>query len=266
MRVFPNGFGLIIGLISTFAISWIWPIGNGDMERQVSEFLSKISVFLIFLFQGLNLKLEQLKLIGSSISSLVRVHIFIFLVPLCLVLIFVFLDFMPREWLRGFVYLAILPTTISSCVVYTSFAGGNPDAALGHATLSNLFAIIWVPFAWLFLDGQSDGVLRTQWVSLASQVLPTIIYLIILPTLIGWMLRKKSKQKEFGKFNKFSKTLSFGCILILVFLSLSECILLFGHEELKTWTIELLPVVTGFLSVIQSFAGLVLECSPLTAS
>ena len=246
MRVFPNGFGLIIGLISTFAISWIWPIGNGDMERQVSEFLSKISVFLIFLFQGLNLKLEQLKLIGSSISSLVRVHIFIFLVPLCVVLIFVFLDFMPREWLRGFVYLAILPTTISSCVVYTSFAGGNPDAALGHATLSNLLAIIWVPFAWLFLDGQSDGVLRNQWVSLASQVLPTIIYLIILPTLIGWMLRKKSKQKESAKFNKFSKTLSFGCILILVFLSLSECILLFGHEELKTWTIELLPVVTGF--------------------
>ena len=112
---------------------------------------------------------------------------------------------MPREWLRGFVYLAILPTTISSCVVYTSFAGGNSDAALGHATLSNLLAIIWVPFAWLFLDGQSDGVLRIQWVSLASQVLPTIIYLIILPTLIGWMLRKKQTKRNSRSLTNFPR-------------------------------------------------------------
>ena len=69
------------------------------------------------------------------------IHGFIFWVPLFFVLFLEEINFLPAQWIDGFIFLAILPTTISSCVVYTSMSGGDSDLALGHATLSNLLAV-----------------------------------------------------------------------------------------------------------------------------
>ena len=56
-------------------------------------------------------------------------------------------------------FAAILPTTISSCVVYTSKAKGNADYSLGHATLSNLSALVIVPLLWAG-SYENSGALR----------------------------------------------------------------------------------------------------------
>ena len=48
-------------------------------------------------------------------------------------------------WAPGFLFLAILPTTISTAIVYTSVSGGDSVAATFNATLSNLLGIIAVP-------------------------------------------------------------------------------------------------------------------------
>ena len=77
-------------------------------------------------------------------------------------------------------FAAILPTTISSCVVYTSNAKGNADYSLGHATLSNLSALdsslLWAG------SYEHSGALEV--------LLPKISLLVFVPCLIGWLLSK----------------------------------------------------------------------------
>ena len=104
MRVFPNGFGLILGLLTTFVVSWIWPLSNGSQEVLFSDWCSKFAVVLIFLIQGWNLKFDRLRTLGKSSFSLLRVHGLIFFGPLLIVLLFEYLGFLPEKWIAGFLF------------------------------------------------------------------------------------------------------------------------------------------------------------------
>ena len=123
-------------------------------------------------------------------------HPFIFLVPPILVLLAYALGLAPAGWSQAILFLAILPTTISSCVVYTRLAGGDADEALGHATFSNLLAVVWVPVAWgafLSSDGESVGVTQSMGLFLGD-----LLVLMILPCLAGWWARKKLENRLVG--------------------------------------------------------------------
>jgi sodium/bile acid cotransporter 7 len=126
-------------------------------------------------------------MVYKDINRVVLVNGLIFIGPLIFVFLFYQIGFFPEYWINGFLFLAILPTTISSCVVYTTAAGGNSDVALGYATASNLLAIFWVPFAWVNLANGSGNEIGEQWISFGVHVLPQIFFLVVLPCLIGWL-------------------------------------------------------------------------------
>ena len=61
MRVFPKGQGFTFGLLGALAMAWCWPEGgvpNGPLKPEIT---TKGTVVLIFLLQGLNLPLDQLR-------------------------------------------------------------------------------------------------------------------------------------------------------------------------------------------------------------
>ena len=247
MRVFPNGFGLILGLLTTFVVSWIWPLGKGPQEVFFSDWFSKLAVVLIFLIQGWNLKFDRLRTIGKPSYSLLRVQGLIFFGPLLIVISFKYLGFLPEKWMAGFYFLAILPTTISSCVVYTALAGGNSDVALGHATLSNVLAIFWVPIGWILLSAGSVAALPTQWITFGGEVLPNLFLLVVLPCLVGYKIKKIFKTVHFRKLSSVLQMVAFSCILILVYLAMSKNIMLFGRDYFGLLIIELLPFLIAFM-------------------
>jgi len=263
MRVFPNGSGLILGLIFTFVVSWIWPTGNVEQSNQFPIYLSNISIVLIFLIQGWNLRTDQFKPSESSWVNVFKVHGLIFLGPLSIVLLFEFFSIVPDVWISGFVFLAILPTTITSCVVYTSFAGGNSDIALGHATLSNFLSIIWVPVAWVLLINQDGASLFEKWYISGKEILPSIFFLVVLPVVAGWTLKNFTKAKQTPRKVKISKFLSFGCILLLVYFAMSNSVLSIGHDDLLVYFFELLPLLLGFLffHLVFSWVGSGILCT-----
>jgi sodium/bile acid cotransporter 7 len=247
MRVFPNGFGLILGLLTTFVVSWIWPLSNGPQELLFSDWCSKFAVVLIFLIQGWNLKFNRLRMLGKSSFSLLRVHGLIFFGPLLIVILFKYIGFLPEKWMAGFYFLAILPTTISSCVVYTAIAGGNSDVALGHATLSNILAIFWVPIGWILLSAGSVASLPTQWITFGGEVLPNLLLLVVLPCIVGCKIKKTLKTVYSMKLSSISRMIAFSCILMLVYLAMSKNIMLFGREYFGSLIIELLPFLIVFI-------------------
>jgi sodium/bile acid cotransporter 7 len=247
MRVFPNGSGFLLGLLITFGLAWTVPFEDDGDLSSLSNLLSKGVIILVFCIQGWSLQIGRLKIIFLDARNLVKVQGLIFIGPLILVLLAGKYNFLPEEWFAGFLFLSILPTTISSCVVYTSLAGGDSDIALAYATLSNLLAILWVPFAWLLFGAGLEGELLDRVMETGKEVLPKIFLLILLPCLSGWLFKitfYKEKSKSIGEYLK--KGTFFG-ILVLVYLALSKAVFDIGRDELIALLLDLFPFLLAFL-------------------
>jgi sodium/bile acid cotransporter 7 len=99
------------------------------------------------------------------------------LLPLSLVL--------PNELRLGFWLLAILPTTVSSAVVFSTVSNGNTSNAIFSTVFSNLLSVLLVPaVAVAYLSVESG-------VSLSLSPLFTKLFLLIIaPLILGQLLRK----------------------------------------------------------------------------
>lgn len=83
----------------------------------------------------------------------------------------------------GFLILAALPTTITSCVILTTAAGGNPATAVVNAALGNVLGLVTVP-AWIWWS--------VRWATPGWSPLPVVMSLIqvvLMPFLLGQGLR-----------------------------------------------------------------------------
>ena len=125
MRVFPKGQGFTIGLLGALAMAWYWPAGGEPDGPLKPEITTKAAVALIFLLQGLNLPLGQLRQGLGDWRLHLFIQIFSFVLFPLATLGLVVSGMIPVPWAPGFLFLAILPTTISTAIVYTSASGGD---------------------------------------------------------------------------------------------------------------------------------------------
>ena len=117
-------------------------------------------------------------------------------------LVTVFEGYIEPDLRIGFLFLAILPTTISTAVLFSSLAGGNVGGAIFNTSLSNILGVFIVPIwsAWLLSSatGQSIPV---------GPLLAKIAMLILLPMIVGQILRPifknpaQAHKKAIGRFN-----------------------------------------------------------------
>ena len=265
MLALPRGLGFPFSLLVVCGLAWASPSLGMREGPFLPEITSLIAVFVIFLVQGWNLDLRRLRAASSRKSVALSLHPFIFLVPPMLVLLAYALGLAPAGWSQAILFLAILPTTISSCVVYTRLAGGDADEALGHATFSNMLAVVWVPVAWgafLSSDGESVGVTQSMGLFLGD-----LLVLMILPCLVGWWARKKLENRLGPLQGKCMQLVPFGCILVLAYFSFCP---LFGDrfiQDLRSEAVGLAAFICGFLvllTLLAWFAGRAVSSRPET--
>lgn len=151
------------------------------------EWTTKLGVFVIFLLQGLSLPTSEL----TAGYKPKRLHTFVLfwnyvifpvvvgllLIPLSLVL--------PSELRLGFWLLSILPTTVSSAVVFSTVSGGNTSNAIFATVFSNLLSVILVPtvaVAYLAVEAEANVPL--------APLFTKLFMLIVLPLIIGQLVRK----------------------------------------------------------------------------
>jgi solute carrier family 10 (sodium/bile acid cotransporter), member 7 len=231
MRVFPQGSGLSVALFAVFIAAWIAPAFGLQDGPLFPEKLSSVAVFVIFLIQGWKLNSERLKEAFADLRTLFFLHSFIFLVPGIMVWGICELELVDLAWKPGLFFLAILPTTISSCVVYTRLAGGDADAALGHATLSNLLGMLWVPLVVFFGAFQMFGSREAEGELLVSLgLLPDFALMVFLPVFIGWWGKNKLSWDILPEDAPWVDKIPVGCILLLAYFSFCSLFAEFGNE------------------------------------
>jgi solute carrier family 10 (sodium/bile acid cotransporter), member 7 len=162
-------------------VPWLGAPG-GPLRPEVT---TRVGVALIFFLQGLSIAPAALRAGALRWRLHLTVQLFIFLAfPIAVLLLDVAGGGLLHEDLRlGFIFLAILPTTISGCVVYTAAAGGNAPGALFNSIFANVAGVIITPlWAALLLSARGDAMP-------IAPLIGEIALLLLAPLALGQLLR-----------------------------------------------------------------------------
>ncbi len=202
----------IVSLPLAIALAWLVPDAGATGGWLRSEVTTKLGVALIFLFQGLTLPSSALKQGASQWRLHLLVQAFTFLLfPLIGMALDVLVGpHLPPDLRLGFLFLCVLPSTVSMSAVLTGLAGGNTVGAIFNAALSNIIGVfitpIWV--AWLMKSGGQSQPL--------GGVVKEIVVLLLLPLAIGQIIRVFATSWADKNKKRLGNAAS-GLILFLVF-------------------------------------------------
>ncbi|MCL2073398.1 MAG: bile acid:sodium symporter [Marinilabiliaceae bacterium] len=181
--------------------------------------ISNLGIFIVFLFYGIKLNLSTLKRdIGNwKLHFIIQLSTFL-LFPL-IVLPFVFY-FKEQNtgllWIGGF-FLATLPSTVSSSVVFISIAKGNIPSAIFNATFSSLAGIIFTPLWMSLIITSGNEATSSDFFSIILKLLTQVL----IPLIIGMFLNRffgKWAEKNNSSLRKIDQSV----ILLIVYLSFAK--------------------------------------------
>lgn len=221
----------IFAIIICIIIAYLFPKFGGENSPIPLDTIGSIGISIIFFFYGLKLSPEKLKsgLLNWKLHLLIQSSTFL-IFPL---IILVFKPFIQNEsqeliWI-AFLFLAALPSTVSSSVVMVSIAKGNVPAAIFNASISGLLGIVITPL-WMGLVLQN---VATDFD--LSDIYLNLMLEILLPVILGLSL-----QKWLGSWaNKHKKQLTLfdqSIILLIIYKSFAQSFEsnLFSNLNFKT--------------------------------
>jgi len=200
----------VIAILGSIILAYVYPQPASSESKIPIDIIGSIGISLIFFFYGLTLRNQALK---SGLSNW-KLHLTIqgstfLLFPLLILIFYPFAKNTDYElmWF-SFLFLAALPSTVSSSVVMVSIAKGNLPGAIFNASISGILGILFTPF-WIFLfirQADFDYDLNQTYIQLITE--------IVIPLLLGLWLRR-----FFGvwaKNNKRMLTLFDKSIILLI--------------------------------------------------
>jgi len=187
-----NGF--LLALVLAVVAAFVFPDGGARGGWINPDYVNNGGIALILFLQGLSLAFEKIRSGAGNWRLHTIIQAFTFVV---FPLVGLALDrIVPGIWKsepqairNGFLFLCVLPSTISTSVVLTAVARGNTPGALFNAALSNILGVIFTPFLVHLLmqgTGQSSSGFGT--------LLLTIMLLTLLPFTMGMLLRPLLKH------------------------------------------------------------------------
>lgn len=156
----------------------------------------------------------------------VKLHVFIQTFIFVLTPAFFFVTTLPLRsslgdgLLIGILALACLPTTVSSCTVFTQLSGGNTVGAMFNASLANVLGIFLCPLLIsLVLQGSGGEIPPEE----ALRILKGIVLKMFVPVAAGQVARIPLQQLAKNRTKLFG-TMSNVLILFVVFFSFSKTV------------------------------------------
>lgn len=201
----------------TILISYCFPQLGNKAYKGILDNIISIGIAFIFFFYGLKLSIEKIKtgLKNLKLHFVIQITTFVFF-PLIIIL---FYPYFKGEnyfytWL-SFLFLAALPSTVSTSVVMVSIAKGNLPAAIFNASISGLIGVFITPIWMGFFILNSDVDYNL------SHIYLKLIIEILIPVVLGLSLQKKNGNyvmKHIQLLNKFDKSV----ILLIIYKSFAE--------------------------------------------
>ncbi|WP_309400883.1 bile acid:sodium symporter [Cerasicoccus maritimus] len=183
--VMSNQF--IVGVFVAALLAGLYPEGAAEDSWLFPQYATKVGVFIIFLLQGMILPTEEL----SRGLSQWKVHVFTQCYIFIVMPIIAWLVTMPLTGIVGpalsfgWLYLGIIPCTISTSVVYTTKSGGSMIVSLFNTSVANVIGIFIVPAFYIWYTGTNDGGTNVP----LGEMLFKIFLLLLLPLMLGQGIR-----------------------------------------------------------------------------
>ncbi len=218
MRGIARGAGFLACLVGVIGLAFFAP-GLGDAESVVgARVVGQGAIMVIFLITGLQMETRRLAVYLAEwrLHVLVQLWIFVILPLLSEVVVLAGGRVLPDGVSLGFLFLGILPTTISTAVVFTMRAGGNVPGAVFNSVLSNVLAVFVVP-VWVSwqLGAWADEGFRL------GVILLEVAILVLLPLVVGQILRLRWAVWVDGH-GLFLSRVANALILLLVFRAFAD--------------------------------------------
>lgn len=206
----------VIAIIASILLAYFFPQPGSTQSPIPLDRISSFGISLIFLFYGLKLSTSELLrgLRNWRLHLLVQGTTFI-LFPLLVLLAFPFVHGEKQQtiWL-SFLFLAALPSTVSSSVVMVVMARGNIPAAIFNASISGIIGIAVTPL-WMAPFLQQHAVVDT------GDIYLSLLLGIMLPLAIGLTLRpwlSDFARRNTKNLSLFDKTI----ILLIIYKSFAH--------------------------------------------
>ncbi len=178
-----------------------------------------VLIILIFLVTGYTLPTEAIRngLRDIRLHLLLQIFIFVLIPFYFAVTLLLFAKQFSPEAQIGIMALACLPTTISSCVIFTQASGGNTVGAMFNAALANLLGVFISPLLISFF--LSNRELSYGTVELGSVFL-SISVKILIPIIVGQIAhRVRVPGKGLKRSLKAATNLA---LLLIIFINFSK--------------------------------------------
>lgn len=238
MRIDP----FVIAIALSIVVAYFFPqLGAADSVIPI-DLISSLGISLIFFFYGLKLSTEAIR---SGLKNW-KLHVVVqgatFLIfPLLVIAFYPLVKDTSHEvlWL-SMLFLAALPSTVSSSVVMVSLAKGNIPAAIFNASISGIIGIVITPL-WLTSFIQEANITTDFshiYIQLATEIL--------LPLIIGLSLRKfwgEFARKNSRGLSLFDKSI----ILLIIYKSFVHS---FEERIFESVSIADLLLMTGLVVVL----------------
>jgi sodium/bile acid cotransporter 7 len=216
-KSFVLHMGIVIGAAALFP-----QLGSSESILPINA-LKWTGVFLIFFNQGVLLPGEELRkgFLEIKLHSLVQGTTYLFFPLMVILMLAVSATFFTQSDLRmGFLYLAFLPTTVSSAVALTSVAEGNVSGALFNCTLSSIIGVFLVPLFCVFFLGQGGADAQMD----VTAILRNVALTLLVPLGLGQLSRSFLKE-IFGAHKKGITHFNSGVILFIIWTAFCQSFL-----------------------------------------
>jgi solute carrier family 10 (sodium/bile acid cotransporter), member 7 len=208
-----NGF--LLALVGAVLVAFAFPEPGARGGALHAERVNNFGIALILFLQGLSLAFEKIRSGAGNWRLHVTIQAFTFVIfPVVGILFHYGVPLLwpsePAAIRDGFLYLCVLPSTVSTSVVLTSVAHGNTPGALFNAAFSNILGVFLTP-ALVKLLMHTTG----QTASFGPLLLK-ILLLTLLPFFLGMLLRRYVKYWV-GTHKTWVARLSNGVIVFIVY-------------------------------------------------
>ncbi|NRA39969.1 MAG: bile acid:sodium symporter [Planctomycetes bacterium] len=177
-------------------------------------------VVLIFLGMGFTLPSEAITTGVSKwkIHLFLQLFIFILTPAVFMLTAFYLRPYFSIEIYIGLLALAVLPTTVSTCAVFTQTSGGDSVLTMFNAALANILGIIVSPLLLSVLLREAG---QTMPFEVLLNIITGLALKMVLPLIIGQVLRFFWKQQAMHLKKKIGATSNI-FILCIVFFTLAK--------------------------------------------
>jgi solute carrier family 10 (sodium/bile acid cotransporter), member 7 len=215
-----NGF--IIALLCAVGLAFLFPAAGAKGGWLHPDILNNIGVALILFVQGLAMAVERMRAGAGNWRLHLLVQGFTFLIFPVVGWAFYEVTRMiwpgePEALREGFLYLCVLPSTVSTSVVLTTVARGNTAGAIFNAGLSNILGVMLTPLLVRLLMQASDQIASF------GPLLLKITLLTLVPFLLGMagrvVLRHWADQNR-----RLLNLLSNAVILLIVYTAFCDSV------------------------------------------